>query len=326
MARKRKHSKPAAKQASSPRPPEPKPAVKPAPRQTRRSPGRSRWVWIGAAVIAVLVGAVWLSRRDANPAEPGTDARAGAPVPLAEASLAEDDGPRRDRVVDSHQIDVADDPRKGPSDALVRIVEFADYECPSCGQFFRTTQGALTSLYGDRIEWVFVDFPLTQVHTRALPAAVAGACADRQAKFWAYHDLLFQNQERLADRDLRRYAKEAGLDEAAWQRCFDNQETLAGVQQDIKLGEELGVSGTPTFYVGGETIHGAAPVTSFMEVIDPILRTGAPAPTTSLGTERRAGVPVDAATPEDTPAPPASAGGAPEPDAAGEAPSSAGDR
>ncbi|MFN2431238.1 MAG: DsbA family protein [Gemmatimonadota bacterium] len=223
------------------------------------------------AALALLGGALWFARSGDEPGEGEEPATApGAPVPLSEAAEL-DEGPRVTSVPDSRLIDVGDDPRKGSPAAPVRIVEFADFQCPSCGQFFATTQGALTALYGDRLEWVFLDFPLTQVHDRAMPAALAAACAHRQGKFWPYHDLLFQNQTRLLDRALKSYAGDAGLDVDAWEACYEGGETRAQVEQDVALANELGVDATPTFFVGAERIKGNAPVTSFMEIIDPLL-------------------------------------------------------
>lgn len=247
-------------------------------RPRRRGAPRSRILWIGALLLAaVAAAAAFLSRDREQPSATAETAAPGAPVPLSEAGEL-DAGPRRTAVADARMIDVSDDPRKGSPQAPVRIVEFADFQCPSCGQFFATTGGALASLYGDRIEWVFVDLPLTQIHNRALPAAIGGECAARQDKFWPYHDLVFQNQNRLMDGDLRGYAERAGVDVDAWEACIESDEARAAVERDVELANELGVTGTPTFFVGPERIQGNAPITSFMEVIDPLLQgTGAPA-------------------------------------------------
>jgi protein-disulfide isomerase len=203
-------------------------------------------------------------------------------------------------VPDPRTLDVSDDPRKGSPSAPVRIVEFADFQCPSCRQFVENTQGALDQLYGDRIEWVFLDFPLTQIHDRAMPAALAAACAHRQGKFWPYHDLLYRNQPNFGDGQLEDYAEEAGLDVNAWRACYEAAEPRAGIEADIALAQELGVDGTPAFLVGGEHLKGALPLTAFMEVIDPLLReaatrgagaagapeAGGPAPAPTGGTTR----------------------------------------
>ncbi len=230
-------------------------------------------LWAGVAVAALLAGSVLLSQRGAQDANPAADQPApGAPVPLTEAAQPPSDAaPRRTAVPDSRMINVGDDPLKGSTTAPVRIVEFADFECPSCGQFFLNTEGSLNALYGDRIQWAFLDFPLQQ-HARALPAAVAAQCAHLQGKFWPYHDLVFANQAKLSDDDLRSYADRVGVDRKKWDACFTNQETLPGIQEDSDLGNELGVDATPTFFVGGQTLKGAMPITSFMEVIDPVLR------------------------------------------------------
>jgi protein-disulfide isomerase len=249
--------------------------------------------------LAVLVAAVvWSQRNKDQDATPASNETAkGAPVPLSEATPAAENGPRRTSVPDSRMINIADDPVKGSSNAPVRIVEFADFECPSCGQFFMNTEGSLNALYGDRIQWAFLDFPLQQ-HARALPAAIAAQCAQKQGKFWPYHDLVFANQTKLSDDDLRGYADRVGLDRKAWDQCFEKQETLAAVQEDSELGNELGVDATPTFFVGGQTLKGAMPITSFMEIIDPLLReAGRPAGSTG------AAVPADAGAASAAPGP-----------------------
>ncbi len=254
---------------------------RPASRSRRAAPPlyKSGKLWGALAVAALLVGAVFLSQRKPDAAKPAAEGPApGAPVPLAEAAKAAPDAaPRRTAVPDSRMIDVGDDPVKGSGSAPVRIVEFADFQCPSCGQFFLNTEGSLNALYGDRLQWAFLDFPLQQ-HDRALPAAVAAQCAHLQSKFWPYHDLLFANQLRMSDDDLRKYADQVGVDRKKWDACFEKQESLAGVQQDVELGNELGVDATPTFYVGGQVLKGAMPITSFMEIIDPLLRDAGAAP------------------------------------------------
>jgi protein-disulfide isomerase len=240
-------------------------------RRTDRSLLTSPKAWAAAGVVAIVVGALWLKNRGDEQTAEAPQAAAGAPVSLDEAALA-DRGPRRTAVPDPRVLDVSDDPRKGGPSAPVRVVEFADFQCPSCRMFFENTQGALEELYGDRIEWVFLDLPLTQIHDRALPAAIAAACAHRQDRFWPYHDLLFRNQPNFGDRQLAGYAEDAGLDVDAWRACYESGETRAGIEQDVALAQELGVDGTPAFLVGGEHLKGALPLTAFMEVIDPLLR------------------------------------------------------
>jgi protein-disulfide isomerase len=247
---------------------------RPAPRARRSSQPfyLSGKLWGGVAAVALLVGAALLFQRRSQDSAPAPDQAAkGAPVPLSEATAASDAAPRRTAVPDSRMINVGDDPVKGSANAPVRIVEFADFECPSCGQFFLNTEGSLNALYGDRIQWAFLDFPLQQ-HARALPAAIAAQCAHLQGKFWPYHDLVFANQAKLSDDDLRDYADRVGLDRKKWDACFEKQETLPAVQEDVELGNDLGVDATPSFFVGGQTLKGAMPITSFMEIIDPLLR------------------------------------------------------
>jgi protein-disulfide isomerase len=95
------------------------------------------------------------------------------------------------------EVSAEDDPSVGPEDAPVTIIEFADYQCPYCERFYTQTFPQIIQNYGDRVRFVFRDFPLTSMHEYALKAAEASECADEQGKFWEYHDLLFVNQAAL---------------------------------------------------------------------------------------------------------------------------------
>ena len=95
------------------------------------------------------------------------------------------------------EVSAEDDPSVGPQDAPVTIIEFADYQCQYCARFYTETYPQIIQNYGDRVRFVFRDFPLTSIHDYALKAAEASECADEQGKFWEYHDLLFKNQTAL---------------------------------------------------------------------------------------------------------------------------------
>ncbi|HUE95414.1 MAG TPA: thioredoxin domain-containing protein, partial [Longimicrobiaceae bacterium] len=153
-------------------------------------------------------------------------------------------------------------------DAPVTIVELSDFECPYCSRFHEETFPALRRLYGDRVQWIFVNryFP---EHPSAERAAIAGECAHRQGRFWEYADLLFAGQERLGDGVIEDAAREIGLDMATFEACVNNRETAAEVAADQAEGDRLGVDGTPTFYVNGHMVLGAQPVSVFNQIIAP---------------------------------------------------------
>jgi protein-disulfide isomerase len=100
-----------------------------------------------------------------------------------------------------------------------------------------------------KVELIFLDLPL-QMHSRALEAAKAAACAGEQQMFWDMHHQLFANQRALAPDDLAIYAKELGLDLAAFQSCLASNRLLAGIREDVRTVNSLGVAGTPAFLLG----------------------------------------------------------------------------
>lgn len=168
-------------------------------------------------------------------------------------------------------VSVDDDPARGPEDAAVTIIEFSDFQCPYCGRFFQQTLPQLVAQYGDRIRFVYRDFPLDQIHPNARNAAIAAECADDQGKFWEYHDVLFSNQQALGVADLKRYAEQLELDVAAFSECLDSQKHNDEVNADLRDGLQAGVTGTPTFFINGRRVVGAQPLQTFQALIDQAL-------------------------------------------------------
>ncbi|OGY45147.1 MAG: hypothetical protein A2744_00670 [Candidatus Buchananbacteria bacterium RIFCSPHIGHO2_01_FULL_44_11] len=160
----------------------------------------------------------------------------------------------------------ADDPGVGPFDAKVVIVEFSDFQCPYCGQAFPVVQELIKN-YGDQIRFVFRDFPLTDVHPRALPAALAAECAHEQGKFWPMHDKIFANQQNLEEADLKTYAIQVGLNSIQFGDCLQSQRYLGEVQEDLTAGIQAGVVATPTFFINGFKVEGAVPLSAFQQII-----------------------------------------------------------
>jgi protein-disulfide isomerase len=147
-------------------------------------------------------------------------------------------------------VTVDDDPAIGPADAPVTMIEFGDYQCPGCGQFNTQALPQILSQYGDRVRFVFRDFPLTSIHQYALKAAEAADCANEQGAFWKYHDLLYQNQSALDDASLKSYAASLGLDTAVFNQCLDSDKYMSEIQKDYQDAIAAGAPGTPTFAVG----------------------------------------------------------------------------
>ncbi|MBQ91036.1 MAG: hypothetical protein CL441_06400 [Acidimicrobiaceae bacterium] len=164
-------------------------------------------------------------------------------------------------------VEVSDeDPSFGPADAPVQIVEFSDFQCPYCQQLTGTID-ELKEIYGDDVRVVFKDYPLPN-HPQAFKAAEAGLCANLQGKFWELHDRMFDSQDALEVADIKRYAGELGVDQAAFDTCLDSGQFSGDVNADLRAGQDYGVSSTPTVFINGRTVLGAAPIALFQQIID----------------------------------------------------------
>jgi predicted DsbA family dithiol-disulfide isomerase len=203
--------------------------------------------------------------------------------PLTETrQVLYDDIPAGFREVQSFSLGRQDgqypnNPSQGPSNAPVTIVEFSDFQCPYCARFAQQTLPLILSDYSDNVHFVFVNFPLTQIHQFAQKAAEAGECANAQGAFWQYHDLLFQNQGALDVNSLKGYAAHLGLNTAEFNDCLDSEEMASAVQADIEAGQEAlqeaGVTsiGVPSFLINGKPVMGAQPYDVFKQAIDAAL-------------------------------------------------------
>jgi len=145
---------------------------------------------------------------------------------------------------------------QGPIDAPIALVEYGDYECPYCGEAYPVVK-AIQKRLGNRLCFVFRNFPLIDSHPHAQHAAEAAEAADLQGKFWEMHDMLFENQDDLADEDLTRYATSLGLDAARIMREVLSGTHARRVREDLQSGERADVNGTPTFFINGERYDGA---------------------------------------------------------------------
>ena len=159
----------------------------------------------------------------------------------------------------------ADDPVFGPSSAAVEIIEFSDFQCPFCQRLTDTLE-QLKSEHGSDIRLVFKDYPLPN-HAQAFKAAEAGNCANQQGKFWELHDTMFSRQSELGVDDLKRHAGELGMDQAAFDACLDSGRFAEQVNADLAAGQQYGVSSTPTVFINGRAVMGAAPFEMFDEII-----------------------------------------------------------
>jgi len=159
-----------------------------------------------------------------------------------------------------------DDPAIGPDDAPVVIIEFSDYQCYYCGVFARETLHPLLALYGDQLRFVYRDFVF--YGPVSLQAAVAAECANEQGLFWAYHDVLFEFQDELSPDRINELARSVGLNMDRFSACLENPAMEAEVKADTEDGLDLDVRGTPTFFINGRILVGAASLETFATMID----------------------------------------------------------
>lgn len=142
---------------------------------------------------------------------------------------------------------------RGNPNGRLRLVEYADFECPYCGMAFPYVKRAAGRFKNDLAE-IFRPFPLTQIHPHALHAAQAAEAAGLQGKFWEMHDMLFEHQRRLEDSDLLDYARNIGLDVDRFEHDLSSRAVSDAIQRSLEEGADQGVEGTPTFFLDGEQL------------------------------------------------------------------------
>lgn len=143
----------------------------------------------------------------------------------------------------------------GSPDAKVRIVEFSDFECPYCSRAAKGVE-AVKERFGDKVQFAYRHFPLS-FHPAARPAAELTQCAQEQGKFWALHDEIFDHQQELSVEGLRGMAERAGLDMTKVDECLMSGRAAKQVEEDMAKATEVGVRGTPAFYINGRAFDGS---------------------------------------------------------------------
>lgn len=174
---------------------------------------------------------------------------------------------------------------RGDPNAPITIMEFADFECPGCGQFAALQGPDIKTRIIDAglANFRFYDFPLTSIHQNTMAAHLAASCAADQGKFWEMHDALFAGQmdwNSQATTNPRKvfdsYAGQLGLDMTAYNSCFDTQKNLPKIQANAAAGTERGVSSTPTLVVGSRVFPGGLTYDQLKAMVDS-LRAALPA-------------------------------------------------
>lgn len=206
------------------------------------------------------------------------------------------------------KIDVRGRPIRGNPNAKVVVVNFDDFECPFCARVHQTLFPELLKEYGDRVAFIYKDFPLSDIHPWAIHAAIDANCLAAQSTdaYWDFADYIHGNQQVVnqekdhdgqfaaLDRITLSESDKFRLDRGKLQSCVKDQIATA-VTASVKEGESLGISGTPATFVNGQLVDGARPLSEYRSVFDSALQ--------------QAGVPVNAHTPAATanaPQPPAS--------------------
>ena len=154
----------------------------------------------------------------------------------------------------------------GPSDAPVTLVEYGDFECPYCGQAYPIVKQVQDQM-GDRLRFVFRNFPLGQIHPHAERAAETAEAAGDQGKFWEMHSKLFENQRALHLKSLLSYAAHIGLDVGRVKGELSEGAHTERVQQHFMSGVRSGVNGTPTFFINGVRHDGGYDLDTLLGVI-----------------------------------------------------------
>ena len=172
----------------------------------------------------------------------------------------------------TYSIATDDQPTKGNLSAAVTIVEFTDFQCPSCAQAHPVFE-KLADEYADRVKFVVRDFPLAQ-HEQAFKAAEAAEAAREQGKYWEYIALLFSNQKALETNKLKEYAGRLNLDQAKFDQALDTGRFADKVRRDLQDGNKLGVDATPTVFINGRPVKDRS-YEAMKRVIDAALKPGA---------------------------------------------------
>ncbi|BAH39644.1 putative oxidoreductase [Gemmatimonas aurantiaca T-27] len=222
-----------------------------------------------AVILVVLVAGgagIWTAMKNSKPTP--IELAPGTPLPQAQGYLY------------------------GDPNAPITIIEFADFECPGCGQFATVQEPDLRKRVFDAglANFRFYDFPLTSIHRNTLAAHLAASCANEQGKFWEYHDLLFEGQydwNSQAASNPRKifdgYVTKLGLDAAKFGECYDSQRNLAQIQANAAAGSERGVNSTPTIIIGNKVYSPAPTADQLKQIVDSIRATlpaTTPAPAT----------------------------------------------
>jgi protein-disulfide isomerase len=233
----------------------------------RRGPGRGFWVALGMVALLGIAALSWLASR---PKTTATRVDASLPPVKSEGYLL------------------------GSGTAPLEVIEFADFECPACGQFATLTEPDVRTrlVNTGQVRIRYIDFPLP-MHKNTWDASLAAACANDQGKFWQMHDALFANQDRWNTEATSRprgpigeLAKSVGLDMAKYGACMDADTHRAKIQSHLAEAEKRNIGSTPTFVFNGTVVPSALPYDTFKKYVDDAAKTAPARPDTTAGTKQ----------------------------------------
>jgi protein-disulfide isomerase len=247
----------------------------------RGGPGRGFWVTMGLVAVMGVAALSWVASR---PKTTASTIDPSLPPMKAEGYLM------------------------GSPSAKVEVVEYADFECPSCGQFATVTEPDVRTrlVNTGKIRVRFLDFPLS-MHKNTWDASLAASCANDQGKFWEMHDQIFATQDKWNGeatsnprKVLKGIADGLHLDLAKYGACMDAETHRPQIQANQQEGERRGVSSTPSFAIGGHIYPGALPFDQFNKLVEAELAKPHPAASvdsTPAPTDTRKGAPLTPASP-----------------------------
>jgi len=179
------------------------------------------------------------------------------------------DRPWLDAPLQSTKVEVSFDPARvrGNPHAPVSIIEFSDFQCPFCRKIQPVLKNLLAK-YPGRVSLAYRDFPLRGMHGQAELGAEAARCAGEQAKFWEYHDLLFENPQKINRDGLIDLSRTLKLNENQFESCLSSGKYRPQVERDLQDGIRAGVLGTPAIFVNGVLVSGAEPQATFERIIE----------------------------------------------------------
>ncbi len=159
---------------------------------------------------------------------------------------------------------------QGNLNASITLVEYGDYQCPHCGHAYPIVKN-IQKTFGDKLRFVFRNFPLQNIHPMAVSAAIATLAAAKQNKYWEMHDIIFENQSDLYGNSFYHFAQKLGLDLIQFENDVFEKDLSNKVYSDFESGVESGVNGTPTFFINNKRYNGNPSEEDLTDAINEIL-------------------------------------------------------